>query len=106
MKNLTIMAALLVSAPVFAQEVSDNVVTEPKVDEFVTQKEVLHADFTEICELAQIGKIVMTPEATEACINAAFPRVINDGTRFTNRGVGSEINTLIRNFATSQEVDS
>lgn len=102
MKNLvisTIGATLFMTFAASAQETPvDNVVTVAVEEEIVAPVTDHAGNFAEICEFANIGKIVLSDQAKEACLTGAMPTVIKDQTRFSSRGVGSEFNTLVRNF--------
>jgi hypothetical protein len=42
------------------------------------------------------GTFVLSADALAMCTAKTYPRVVKDGTRFANVGIGAEFNTLIR----------
>lgn len=46
------------------------------------------------------GAFVLSLDAKVACLESQFPRLVADGSRFRNAGVGAEFNTLMRQLPT------
>lgn len=93
-KILLSTVLVLASFPVMAQEAPTSetmVVTTDAVEQPTSDFPAL---FAAICG----SRAVLSDEARIACETGAMPSVIADGSRWSQRGVGSEFNTLARNL--------
>ena len=108
MKTLKISAIALIlsTTAAFAQDNVQNVSAEMPETVAETSETVetatgpdLFGMFETICASAQANEVILSDEAMTACGSGAMPSVIASGQRFSKRGIGEELNTLIRNVA-------
>lgn len=93
------LAALIATSAVsgtMAQEAVESVESAGTGAETSTapMAETLRNQFREVCE----SRAVKSPDLAAACDGDNPPAILNDGTRFTNRSFGREVNTLIANL--------
>ncbi len=53
--------------------------------------------FVTICDAAETGQINISEKAMDNCVSGLMPRVVTDGSRWTNRSTGAEFNVLWNN---------
>lgn len=87
MRKLALTAAVaFFAAPTFADELETEATATP-----------LQLVAEQVCDYIADNRITATDDLAVACATDNLPDPISDGSRFANRGIGAEMNVLIRN---------
>lgn len=102
MKNISIAAiaasAMLGFTPAMAQEVAETSTTVATAVE--TADSFVSTDGLSIDPVCALTNVALSEKAMAACAGdeAAMPRPLKDGSRYSNRGVGAEFNVILANI--------
>lgn len=97
--TLAIATAIVMASGANAQESTPVAPIETMESVETEQTNPLFDQFATICTAAAQNYVILSTDAANACATMTAPPVIADGSRFSKRGIGDEMNTLIRNVA-------